>query len=151
MVVMRTSRLIFSTMYSCVYPYPPSAWMLASAAALPASVAMYFAMAPSVFRLPSTRRRCARRFPRCRRGAASSRTTCGHDQLVRVSLLFRERRSRLNALGGIRNRAIERGPSGPEDRKPPPSGACNRIPPGPDSAPGLPPHRSAGRHRRIRR
>ena len=29
------------------------AWMLASAARLPASVAMYFAMAPSVFRLPS--------------------------------------------------------------------------------------------------
>ena len=37
-----------------------------------------------------------------------------HDQLVRVSLFFRERRAGLDALGGIRNRAIERGPSGAE-------------------------------------
>ena len=35
----------------------------------------------------------------------------GHDQLVRIALLFRERRSGLNALGGIRNGAIESGPS----------------------------------------
>ena len=33
---------------------------------------------------------------------------------MRVALLFRERRAGLNALGGIRNRAIERGPSGAE-------------------------------------
>ena len=31
-----------------------------------------------------------------------------------VSLLFRERRSGLDALGGIRNGAIERGPAGPQ-------------------------------------
>src|SRR5579864_377999 len=34
-----------------------------------------------------------------------------HDQLVRVTLLLRERRSGLNALGGIGNRPIERCPS----------------------------------------
>jgi hypothetical protein len=50
MVVMRTSRRIFFTMYSRVNPYPPSAWMAASAAAMPASEARYLAIAPSVLR-----------------------------------------------------------------------------------------------------
>ena len=84
--------------------------MLASAARLPASVDMYLAMAPSVFRLPSPASiRSARLFDEGAPGFQSH--DVGHDQLVGVSLLFRERRSGLNALGGVRNRAIERGPA----------------------------------------
>ena len=35
----------------------------------------------------------------------------GHDQLVGISLFLRERRSGLDALGGVGNRAIKRSPS----------------------------------------
>ena len=38
----------------------------------------------------------------------------GHDQLVGVSLLLGERRAGLNALGGVRNGAIEGSPSAPK-------------------------------------
>ena len=83
--------------------------MLASAAALPASVDMYLAMAPSVFRLPSPGvDALGRLFDVGAAGFQSSHV--GHDQLVGVALLFGERRSGLNALGRIRNGAIERGP-----------------------------------------
>ena len=37
-----------------------------------------------------------------------------HDQLVRVALFLRERRAALDALGGIRNGAVERRPTAAE-------------------------------------
>ena len=40
----------------------------------------------------------------------------GHDQLVGVALLLRERRAALNALGGVRNGAIQRRPSGAQSK-----------------------------------
>ena len=41
----------------------------------------------------------------------------GDDQFVGVALLFRQRRAGLNALGGIRNGAIQRGPSGSQTER----------------------------------
>ena len=90
--------------------------MLASAAALPASVARYLAIAPSVFRLPS---------PASMRSAVSSMEARAgfqprhvrHDQLVRVALLLGQRRAGLDALGGVGDRAVERGPSGAEPER----------------------------------
>jgi hypothetical protein len=41
----------------------------------------------------------------------------GHDQLVRVALLLREWRSRLNALSRVGNCAIERGPASPQPKR----------------------------------
>src|ERR1017187_10232042 len=51
--------------------------MLASAARLPASVAIYFAIAPSVFRLPSAPPSMRSAVSSMKARAASSRATCG--------------------------------------------------------------------------
>ena len=73
-------------------------------------------MAPSVFKLPSPGVDALGGLFDVSAASLQARHV-RHDQLVRVSLFFRERRPGLDALGGIGNRAIERGPSGSQAKR----------------------------------